>query len=481
MFINGACYIRVSTDDQTEFSPDAQLRAIKEYAKRNNIVLTKEHLYIDEGISGKRADKRPAFQLMVATAKSKPKPFDVILVHKFDRFARSREDSVVYKSLLRKEAGIKVVSITEQLEDDKFSVILEAMLEAMAEYYSLNLADEVKKGMTEKAERGEWQTTAPFGYTIVNKKLVVVPEEAELIRFIFDAYAKREMGMRKLAIFFNEAGIKTKRGNNFENRTIDYILNNPVYIGKTRWTPTEKMKRNFNHPDTILADGDHEPIITMEQWDKVQEAIKDNKEMFPYRVRITSQKATWLHGLVHCSSCGKKLVRSSGVYLQCNAYAKGQCKVSNFVKGATLEKLVLETLQRDYTSPFELSIAPKPSDTQNSDEYEIINKQLGTFDAKLERITTAYQDGIDTIEEYKQNKIFLSSERERLHARLSEMKETILNADEQQPIEKRLKDVYDLLSDETIEFDIKYQTIHFLVSKITYEKATQTLKLQYKY
>jgi len=142
---------------------------------------------------------------------------------------------------------------------------------------------------------------------------------------------------------------------------------------------------------------------------------------------------------------------------------------------------VLETLQRDYTSPFELSIAPKPSDTQNSDEYEIINKQLGTFDAKLERITTAYQDGIDTIEEYKQNKIFLSSERERLHARLSEMKETILNADEQQPIEKRLKDVYDLLSDETIEFDIKYQTIHFLVSKITYEKATQTLKLQYKY
>jgi len=100
LFTNGACYIRVSTDDQTEFSPDAQLRAIKEYAKRNNIVLTKEHIYIDEGISGKRADKRPAFQLMIATAKSKPKPFDVILVHKFDRFARSREDSVVNKSLL---------------------------------------------------------------------------------------------------------------------------------------------------------------------------------------------------------------------------------------------------------------------------------------------------------------------------------------------------------------------------------------------
>ena len=182
---NGACYIRVSTEEQTEFSPDAQVRAIKEYAKRHDIILTKEHIYIDEGISGRRAEKRPAFQLMVATAKSKPKPFDVILVHKFDRFARSREDSVVYKSLLKKEAGVRVVSITEHLEDDKFSVILEAMLEAMAEYYSLNLSEEVKKGMTEKAERGGYQTTPPFGYTMESKKLVIAEEEARIIKLIF--------------------------------------------------------------------------------------------------------------------------------------------------------------------------------------------------------------------------------------------------------------------------------------------------------
>lgn len=135
MFLNGACYIRVSTDEQTEYSPDAQLRSLKDYAKKNDILLAEEHIYVDEGISGKKADKRPAFMKMIATARTKPKPFDIILVHKFDRFARSREDSVVYKSLLKKEAGIKVTSITETIEDDKFSVILEAMLEAMAEYY----------------------------------------------------------------------------------------------------------------------------------------------------------------------------------------------------------------------------------------------------------------------------------------------------------------------------------------------------------
>ena len=97
-----AAYIRVSTDDQLEFSLDAQIKALKDYAKRNDMIILNEHIYADEGISGKRADKRPAFMKMIATSKKKPRPFDVILVHKFDRFARSREDSVVYKSMLKR-------------------------------------------------------------------------------------------------------------------------------------------------------------------------------------------------------------------------------------------------------------------------------------------------------------------------------------------------------------------------------------------
>jgi len=463
-----------------EFSPDAQLKAIKQYAKQNDIILTKEHIYIDEGISGRKADKRPAFQLMIATAKTKPKPFDVILVHRFDRFARSREDSVVYKSLLKREAGIKVVSTTEKLEDDKFSVILEAMLEAMAEYYSLNLADEVKKGMTEKAHRGEYQTVAPFGYRLENKKLVIMPEEAELVRFIFEKFTAREMGMRALAVYFNDLGIKSRRGNTFENRNVDYILNNPVYIGKVRWTPTERMRRNYNHPDTIIADGNHEPIITQDMWDKAQVVIKENKELFPYRTKASSKKITWLHGLVRCSTCDKTLVRSTGVYLVCNAYARGQCKTNNSIRVDRLEQLMLEALQKDFTSPIAISVVPKKSDSQNSSQHDIITKQLDTFEAKFDRIMTAYQDGIDTLEEYKSNKAFLSAEREKLHARLSEIKETILSADDEQTIEKRLKDVHELLSDEGIDFELKYQTAHFLISKITYNKAEKILKLQYR-
>jgi len=417
---------------------------------------------------------------MIATAKSKPKPFEVILVHKFDRFARSREDSVVYKSLLKREAGIKVVSITESIEDDKFSVILEAMLEAMAEYYSLNLAEEVKKGMTEKAYRGEYQATAPFGYVMENKKLVIVPEEAELIRFIFEKFATREMSMRALATYINDLAIKSKRGNTFENRTIEYIVNNPVYIGKVRWTPTGKAKRNYNHPDTITADSNHEPIITQELWDKAQIIVKENKELFPYRVRRNSIKLTWLHGLVHCGTCDKKLVRTADLYMQCNGYSKGQCKTSNFIKYTKLEELVLGALKRDFTAPIEISVAPKPSDNENNSEYEIINRQLETFEGKFSRIKTAYQDGIDTLEEYKQNKSTLNEEREKLIVRLTELKETLLSAENMQIVEKQLKDVHELLIDKAIDFEIKYQSAHFLIDKITYDKQFKTLRLQYK-
>lgn len=149
----GAAYIRVSTDMQLELSPESQLKAIRDYAKKNDIILSNEFIFRDEGISGRKAEKRPDFMRMIAVAKSKPKPFDVILIWKFSRFARNREDSIVYKSMLRKQCGIDVISISEQLSEDKTSILIEALLEAMDEYYSINLAEEVKRGMTEKARR----------------------------------------------------------------------------------------------------------------------------------------------------------------------------------------------------------------------------------------------------------------------------------------------------------------------------------------
>ena len=115
-----AAYIRVSTEEQTEYSPDSQRKKIQEYADAHHIHLLEPYIFLDEGISGRNARKRPGFMKMIALAKQKPRPFDIILVWKFSRFARSRQDSILYKSMLRKECGIDVVSITEQ---DRKSVV----------------------------------------------------------------------------------------------------------------------------------------------------------------------------------------------------------------------------------------------------------------------------------------------------------------------------------------------------------------------
>ena len=96
-----AAYIRVSTDDQAELSPDSQLEEIKKYASREGLRLLPDQIYIDSGISGKRAGRRPAFLRMVAAAKEPGCPFSVILLWKFSRFARNQEESIFYKSILR--------------------------------------------------------------------------------------------------------------------------------------------------------------------------------------------------------------------------------------------------------------------------------------------------------------------------------------------------------------------------------------------
>ena len=477
----GACYIRVSTDDQLEFSPDAQLRALKEYARKNDILLSKQHIYIDEGISGKRADKRPAFMRMIATAKSKPKPFDVILVHKFDRFARSREDSVVYKSLLKKEANIKVVSITETIEDDKFSVILEAMLEAMAEYYSLNLAEEVKKGMTEKALRGEYQTTPPFGYKIVDKKLIIEPTESEFIQMIFNKFSSEQMGLRAIATYANDLGLRTKRGNLFENRTIEYILNNPVYIGKVRWTPTGRTRRNYHNPDSIIEDGKHEPIISIGLWDKTQEALKIQKELYSKWQKPNAQLKTWLKGLVKCGNCGNTLVNSAHNYLQCHSYAKGACKISHCVTVSMLENLVLEQLKDTFQNELEINIVPKVQDVIATSEYELLHERLEKLVLKEIRIKEAYQDGIDTLNEYKINKRKLEEERKNTKKQLTAIKTNLLSENEQgETVTKRIENVYTFLTDETIDMQVKYNAVHFLINKIVYKKQDKSILIEYK-
>jgi len=157
-----AVYARVSSERQdTDLSISAQLKALREYALCNNHVVTKE--YIDEAESGRSID-RPGFKQMIAVARQKPPPFEAILVWKLSRFARNREDSIIYKSLLRKQ-GIQVISINEPVEDTPSGRLLEGIIEVIDEFYSANLSQDVLRGMRENASRGFCNGgRAPYGY-----------------------------------------------------------------------------------------------------------------------------------------------------------------------------------------------------------------------------------------------------------------------------------------------------------------------------
>ena len=272
-----AAYIRVSTDDQIEYSPDSQLKAIQNYAEKNGYYLPEQYIFMDEGISGRTVGKRAGFKQMIALAKTTPKPFEAILVWKYSRFARNREDSVVYKSMLRKQCGIDVVSISESTGDDKMSILFEAMIEAMDEYYSINLSEEVKRGMTEKAKRGGVLSVAPFGYRVENGQYVIVDSEAAIIKEAFSDYLSGS-GFLTIAKKFNAIGVKTHRGSPIENRTIEYWLHNPAYIGKTRWNPTGRTRRDYFNENVIISDGTHKPIIDDDLWNAVQQSSEKIKQ-----------------------------------------------------------------------------------------------------------------------------------------------------------------------------------------------------------
>lgn len=340
-----AAYIRVSTEDQTEFSPDSQLKRIREYADRHQIQIPEPYIFLDEGISGRSADNRPAFLQMIRIARQKPRPFDQILVWKFSRFARNRQDSIFYKSMLRRECGIDVVSITEQLSDDPTSILIEALLEAMDEYYSINLAQEVRRGMNEKFTRGGAVGIPPFGYRIENGHYEPDLSTSRFVPMMFSEYLQG-MSCRRIAENLNEMGVKTIRGNAFEARTVRYILGNPFYLGMQRRHLSPSCK---DEPMTVVP-AFHPPLISEEAFLAVQQRLPFSERNHARR----SQKASvpfMLRGLVRCSFCGATLTRTGkGTALQCCRYTRGQCPESHGISLSILNQAVMQKLKEDFSA-----------------------------------------------------------------------------------------------------------------------------------
>lgn len=469
-----ACYIRVSTEEQIEFSPESQLKRIRDYAKQNGYILPQEYIFMDEGISGKNTQKRPEFNKMIGVAKSKPKPFDAILLWKFSRFARNREDSIVYKSMLRKQLGIDVISISENIGDDKTSVIFEAMIEAMDEYYSINLGEEVKRGMLEKVSRGEAVSQAPFGYKIVDKQLIPDEETAPVVKKIFEKYCNGGY-LKVIAKEISDEGYRTIRGNRFDNRNIEYIIRNPVYIGKIRWCSDGEIKRHYDNPNIMVVDGKHQAIISEKLFQAAQNRLAEQKNKYK-RGQHKEPANYMLKGLVRCHSCGSVLSLSTNnskyKYLQCLKYCHGKCTVSHHVVLATLNNIVLNTIEISFkTQTFNLVQRKKVSSI--ADSTSNIKKQIEKETRKLQRVKEAYEDEVYTLAEYKESKRNIEQTIKQLQDKLIAQPQSI---DKARFVAEHMSTL-EQLKDEKVPENEKNELLRSFVDKILYNKFSKSVEL----
>ena len=475
-----AAYLRVSTEEQDEYSLDSQLKLIRAYAAGHDLLVPDEFVFRDE-TSGRSAKKRRDFQRMIALAREKDRPFEAILVWKFSRFARNQEESIVYKAMLAR-SGVDVVSISEPLAEGPFGSLIERILEWMDEFYSIRLSGEVKRGMAEKVSRGEIVTPPSFGYDLDRDARRYVPNaDAAVVRQIYQEYLAGK-GMTKIARDLGRAGVRTRRGSLPDNRFVHYILENPVYIGKLRWSSGGKVcyTRAGSQPDRgYLVDGHHEPLIDADTWQAVQDKLAHiNRGRHSHQ--RDSQPVEWmLKGLVRCSACGSTLTYSalSCPSMQCHKYTRGQCRISHSLslgKANTLVIAALESACDSLTFPLAPQAIPRPASTP--DYARLISAER----LKLRRVQEAYESGIYSLDDFARRK-------RELEAGISDLEQQRDDADAQAKAQaldpaafrRRVLSVLDLIRDPHQTEAAKSASLRSIISYIVYDKPNSRLVLYF--
>lgn len=326
--MNVVIYARYSSHGQTEQSIEGQIAVCEEYAKRNNYTIVGQ--YIDRALTGTN-DNRPQFKQMIED--SNKKYFQGVLVYQLDRFTRSRYDSATYKNKLKKN-GVRVFSAKENISDDASGILMESVLEGMAEYYSAELSQKVRRGMTLNAQKCISNGgIPPLGYKIgKDKEYEIDNNTAPIVQKIFNMYANGYI-MADIIKYLNENNLKTSYGNNFNKNSIKRILENEKYIG------------TYKYNDIRIENGIAK-IIDKKLFDKVQEQLKKNKKA---RARAKAKVEYLLTTKLFCGTCKEMMVGVSGTsktgkthnYYSCNGRKKKDCNRKNIQKDF-IEDLIIQ-------------------------------------------------------------------------------------------------------------------------------------------
>lgn len=393
---SAVAYARFSSSNQREESIDAQLRAIREYCEKENIDLIKT--FKDEAMTGK-TDDRADFQNMIRQLLKGNLSVDYVLVHKFNRFARNKYDSALYKKKLR-DVDIKVISVSQKIDDTPEGELLEGFLETIDQYYSANLAVEVRKGLRENALKGKHAGgQVLFGYSLDENGYYIPNENAKIVKRIFEEYAS---GYPKTEICerLNAEGYRNQRGKKFNTRTLYDLLRNEKYIGNYIYTIERK--------ETIRLDGIiKNPPIERDLWEKVQElcsssAVRGRKRK-QKRIYFLTGKAYCEHCGAHISGAGSKRSRNGAL----NYYYKcvGKVKHKNGCTNPSLNKdwfepKVLKSVVNAVMSEQQIKLIAKSAYDELISMRDApvittaqLKKELSKILAKQERLTDLYLDG----------------------------------------------------------------------------------------
>lgn len=406
-------YVRMSTDKQ-DYSIESQKRTIDEYAKKNKYTIIT--YFEDKGISGRDAEKRPAFMEMIE--ESKKSYFNYVLIYDSSRFARNLEQSLIYKSILKKN-NVELISITEPMLDDDSQLIADALFGAMNEMYSRKLSKVVKRGMTEKALKGEYISCAPYGYfKPKDKPLVIVEKEANIVKEIFEEFLKGK-STYAIAKMLNDKNVKTKKGNSIDTRWVKKILTNPTYKGYYRFEIDNRV---------ILNKSNHIPIIEENTFDKVQQIFNNNIKRINSRQKPLEYNKHWLVGIMKCIYCNSTFVYAKYYNnrqdrFRCGGYTCGKCDSSFSIGIYDIEDIVMQKIKENYPNKL-YTIEIKDN---NKLKKSNILKDIEKYKKAIEKAKKAYLMEIDTLEEYSQNKLFLTNKINELENQIKDIKDTSQN------------------------------------------------------
>lgn len=385
----GVIYARYSSERQNEQSIAGQVAECTTWANNNDITVV--HVYHDEALTGK-TDRRPDFQQMIKDAKEGK--FDYVIVYKLDRFARNRYDSAVYKAQLKKY-GVRVLSAMEAIGDGPESIILEGMLESVAEYYSANLAQNVMRGMRQNAELGKYTGgIVPLGYKIDDNMQYVIDENtAHIVRKVYEMYNNGHT-LRHICTVLNEAGYKSTNGKSFSYNSLHRILRNPKYIGRYEFMD-------------IVVEGGVPAIIDVETFEKAQARNRKNKASpasakSPVDFRLT--------GKLFCGKCGSNMTGDSGIgrtkepyyYYSCISKKRRTGCRKKSIKKDVIERLVVDTTIREVLSDESIELLAQNAfefyEKERNDKSELtsLKESLRETQKTIDNIMTAIEQGIIT-------------------------------------------------------------------------------------